>query len=124
MTNLHQRSVGTAPLPQVNYNSKHKDKVDGNKSSKNVGKAKKGKRNKHKKNKSKDQSLRKGKNPLSATVVVVLIILQRSAIYPNTWLTCTRNPSKRLEKLKDRLKLTSTLHTMRLQLRANALMKL
>jgi hypothetical protein len=34
--------------------------VDGNKSSKNVGKTKKGKRNKHKKNKSKDKSSGKG----------------------------------------------------------------
>jgi hypothetical protein len=33
-------------------------------------------------------------NPSSATAVVVLIILQRSAIYPNTWSTCTRNSSK------------------------------
>jgi hypothetical protein len=41
MTNLHQRLVGTAPLPQVNYNSKRKDKVDGNKSSKNVVKPRK-----------------------------------------------------------------------------------
>jgi hypothetical protein len=66
----------------------------------------------------------KERNSSNATVVVVLIILQRSAIYPNTWLTYTRNPTKRLEKLKDCMKLTSTLYPMRLQLRANALMKL
>jgi hypothetical protein len=58
----------------------------------------------------------KERNPSSAIAVVVLIILQRSAIYPNTWLTCTRISSKRREKLKDRMKLISTLHPMRLQL--------
>jgi hypothetical protein len=67
---------------------------------------------------------RKGRNISNATVVVVLIILQRSAIYPNNWLTCTRNPSKRLEKIEDHKKLTSILHPMRLQLWASALMKL
>jgi hypothetical protein len=40
----------------------------------------------------------KERNPSSATTVVVLIILQRSAKSLNTWSTCTRNPSKRLEK--------------------------
>jgi hypothetical protein len=60
----------------------------------------------------------------NATVVVVLTILQRSAIYSNTWLTYTRNPSKRLEKLKDHMKPTSMLHPMRLQLQASALMKM
>jgi hypothetical protein len=39
-------------------------------------------------------------------------------------LTCTRNLSKRLEKPNDRMKFTSTLHPMRLQLQASALMKL
>jgi hypothetical protein len=66
----------------------------------------------------------KERNLSSATAVMVLIILQRSVIYPNTWLTYTRNPSKRLEKLKDRMKLTSMLHLMRLQQRASTLMKL
>jgi hypothetical protein len=61
MRNHHQCPISTAPLPEVNYSSKGKDKVDGNKSSKNVGKFKKGKKNKHKKNKSKDQSSGKGK---------------------------------------------------------------
>jgi hypothetical protein len=61
MRNYHQRPIGTAPLPEVNYSSKGKDKTDGAKPSKNVSKFKKGKRNKHKKNKSKDQSSRKGK---------------------------------------------------------------
>jgi hypothetical protein len=60
----------------------------------------------------------KERNPSSATAVVVLIILQRSAKYSNTWLTCTRNPSRRQKRLKDHMKLTSTLHPMRLQLRA------
>jgi hypothetical protein len=50
-----------APLPEVNYNSKGKDKTDDAKSSKNVGKFKKGKENKHKKNKFKEQNSRKGK---------------------------------------------------------------
>jgi hypothetical protein len=40
------------------------------------------------------------RNSSSATAVVVLIILQRSGKSPNTWLTCTRNPSKKQEKLK------------------------
>jgi hypothetical protein len=61
MRNHHQRLVGTTPLPEVNYSSKGKEKVNGNKPSKNVGKIKKGKRNKHKKNKFKDQSSGKGK---------------------------------------------------------------
>jgi hypothetical protein len=66
----------------------------------------------------------KERNPSNTTIVVVLIIFQRSAIYPNTWLTCTRNPIKRMKKLKDRMKPTSTLHLMRLQFWANAVMKL
>jgi hypothetical protein len=61
MRNHHQRPVGMAPLLEVNYCLKGKEKMDGNKLSKNVGKTKKGKRNKHKKNKSKDQSSGKGK---------------------------------------------------------------
>jgi hypothetical protein len=60
MRNHHQRPVGTAPLPEVNYSSKGKEKLDGNKPPKNIDKFKKGKRNKYK-NKFKDQSLRKGK---------------------------------------------------------------
>jgi hypothetical protein len=56
MRSHHQCHVGTTPLPKVNYSLKGKEKVDGNKPSKNVGKVKKGKKNKHKKNKSKDQS--------------------------------------------------------------------
>jgi hypothetical protein len=66
----------------------------------------------------------KERNPSSDTTEVVLIILQRSAKLPNTWSTCTKNPSKRLEKEKDRMKPISTLHPMRLRLRANTLMKL
>jgi hypothetical protein len=61
MRNHHQRPIGMAPLPEVNYSSKGKEKVDENKPPKNVDKSKKGKRNKHKKNKSKDQSSGKGK---------------------------------------------------------------
>jgi hypothetical protein len=61
MRNHHQCPVGTAPLPEVNYSSKGKEKVDENKHLKNVGKSKKDKINKHKKNKSKDQSPGKGK---------------------------------------------------------------
>jgi hypothetical protein len=62
MRNHHQCPIGTTPLPEVNYSSKGKEKVDGqNNHPKNIGKSKKGKRNKHKKNKSKDQNLRKGK---------------------------------------------------------------
>jgi hypothetical protein len=52
------------PLPEVNYSSKGKEKVDGqNNHPKNFGKSKKGKRNIHKKSKSKDQSSGKGKKP-------------------------------------------------------------
>jgi hypothetical protein len=64
MRNHHQHPIGMAPLPEVNYSSNGKEKVDGNKSSKNFGKAKKDKRNKHKKNKSNDQSSEKGKKSI------------------------------------------------------------
>jgi hypothetical protein len=37
MRNHHQHPVGMAPLPEVNYNSKGKEKEDENKPSKNVG---------------------------------------------------------------------------------------
>jgi hypothetical protein len=93
MRNHHQRLIGTTPLPEVNYSSKGKDKVNSeNNHHKNFGKSKKGKRNKHKKYKSQDQSLEKVINLSSVIAMVVLIILQRSAIYPNTWSTCIRNP--------------------------------
>jgi hypothetical protein len=59
--NHHRHPVGTAPLSEVNYSSKGKEKVDGNKPPKNIGKSKKGKRNKHKMNKSKYQRSGKGK---------------------------------------------------------------
>jgi hypothetical protein len=60
MINHHQCPIGTTPLPEVNYSSKGKEKVDGqNNHPKNSGKSKKDKRNKYKKNKSKDQSLGK-----------------------------------------------------------------
>jgi hypothetical protein len=61
MRNYHQCPVDTTPLPEVNYSSQGKEKMDGAKPSKNVGKFKKGKKNKHKKNKFKDQSSEKGK---------------------------------------------------------------
>jgi hypothetical protein len=64
MRNHHQCPIGTAPLPEANYSSNGKEKVDGNKPPKNVSKSKKGKKNKHKKNKSKDQSSGKGKKSL------------------------------------------------------------
>jgi hypothetical protein len=54
--NHHQCPIGTAPLHEVNYSSKGKEKVDEIKSPKNVDKFKKCKRNKYKKNKYKDQS--------------------------------------------------------------------
>jgi hypothetical protein len=83
MGNHHQRFVGTAPLPEVNYSSQGKEKTDGAKTSKNIGKFKKVKKNKHKKNRPKVQSSGKGKK-FFKTIVVVLIILQRSAKSPNT----------------------------------------
>jgi hypothetical protein len=61
MRNHHQCPIGTTPLSEVNYSSKGKEKMDGAKPSKNVGKFKKGKKNRHKKNKFKDQSSGKGK---------------------------------------------------------------
>jgi hypothetical protein len=61
MRNHHQCPFGMAPLLEVNYSSKGKEKGDETKPPKNVGKFKKGKRNKLKKNKSKNQSLGKGK---------------------------------------------------------------
>jgi hypothetical protein len=61
LKNHHQRSVGTATLPEVHYNVKGKAKVDGfNNHQKNFGKIMKGKRNsKNKKNRTKGQG--KGK---------------------------------------------------------------
>jgi hypothetical protein len=41
MRNHHQCLIGMTPLSKVNYSSKGKDKVDGNKPSKNIGKFKK-----------------------------------------------------------------------------------
>jgi hypothetical protein len=61
MRNYYQCPVGTAPLPEVNYSSQGKEKTDGSKPSKNIGKFKKSKKNKHKKNKSKYHSSGKGK---------------------------------------------------------------
>jgi hypothetical protein len=62
MRNHHQCPIGKVSLPEVNYSSNGKEKVDGqNNHPKNSGKSKKGKRNKNKKIKIKDQSSRKGK---------------------------------------------------------------
>jgi hypothetical protein len=122
--NHHQRPIGTAPLPEVNYSSRGKEKMDDAKPSKNVGKFKKEKKNKHKKNKSNDQSSRKGKKSFKRHRCGGANHIARSSKFPNNWSTCTRNFSKRLEKQKDRMKLISTLHPMRLRLQANALMKL
>jgi hypothetical protein len=61
MRNHHQHPVGTAPLPEVNYNSKGKEKEDESKPSKNVGKFKKDKRNKHKKDTSQRSKFRERK---------------------------------------------------------------
>jgi hypothetical protein len=44
------------PLPEVNYSSQGKEKMNGTKLSKNIGKFKKTKKNKHKKNKFKNQN--------------------------------------------------------------------
>jgi hypothetical protein len=59
--NHHQCPVGMARLHEVNYSLDGKEKMDGSKPSKNVGKSKKFKKNKNKKNKSKDKSSEKGK---------------------------------------------------------------
>jgi hypothetical protein len=124
MRNYPQHPVGTAPLTEVNYSSKGKENVDKNKQPKNIGKFKKGKKISTRRTNLKTKVREKERNTSSATVVVVLIIFQRSAIYPNTWLTYTRNHSKRLKKLKDHMNLTSTLYLIRLQLQASALLKL
>jgi hypothetical protein len=104
MRNHHQHAIGTAPLPEVNYSSKGKEKVDGNKPPKNVGKFKKGKKNKHKKIKSKDKSLGKGKKSFKCHCCGGPNHIAKKCNIPNIWLTYTRNPSKRLEKLKDCMK--------------------
>jgi hypothetical protein len=124
MRNYHQRPVGMAPLSEVNYSLKGKEKTDGAKPSKNIGKFKKSTKISTKRTNLKTKVWEKERNPLSATAVVVLIILQRSVKFPNTWSTYIRNPSKRLEKQKDRMKLILMLHPMRIRLQANALMKL
>jgi hypothetical protein len=83
MKNHHQCPIGMAPLSEVNYSSKGKDKVNGKKSPKSVGKFKKGMKNKHKKKKiQRPKFEKKERNSSSVIIVVVLIILQRSAIYP------------------------------------------
>jgi hypothetical protein len=45
MKNHHQCFISTAPLHEVNHSLKGKEKMDGNKPSKNVGKFKKSKKN-------------------------------------------------------------------------------
>jgi hypothetical protein len=122
MRNHHQHTIGTTPLPKVNYSSKDKEKVDGqNNHPKNSGKSKKDKRNKHKKNKSKEQSLGKGNKPFKCHHRCGPNHIAKKCNIPNTWLTCTINPLKRLKKIKVHLKLTSMLHPMRLQLRVRSL---
>jgi hypothetical protein len=122
--NHHQCPVGTAPLPKVNYCSKVKKRWVETNIHRILVNPRKAKETSTRRTNPKIKVLGKEINLSNATVVVVLIILPRSAIYPNTWLTCTKNPSKTLEKLKDHMKLTSMLHPMRLQLRTSALMKL
>jgi hypothetical protein len=114
-----------APLLEVNYSSKGNENVDGQTNHQRIlVNPRKVKETSTRRTNSKTKVWGKARNLSIGTTVVVLIILQRSAIYPNTWLACTRNPSKRSEKLNDHLKLTSMLHPMRLQLRTRSLMKL
>jgi hypothetical protein len=63
LRNYHQRSVGSAPLPEVHYNVKSNEKGDGSKNQhKNFGKFKKGKCNsKNMKNRDRGQGKDKGK---------------------------------------------------------------
>jgi hypothetical protein len=63
LRNHHQRSFGSAPLPEVHYNMKGNEKGDGPKNpQKKFGKFKKGKRNgKNMKNRAKGQAKGKGK---------------------------------------------------------------
>jgi hypothetical protein len=124
MRNHHQCPVGTAPLPEVNYSSQGKEKMDGTKPSKNVCKSMKFRKNKYKKNKYKDQSSGKEKKSFKCHCCGGANHIAKKCKIPNTWLTCTRNPSNKQEKIKGHMKLTSTLHPMRLQLRESALMKL
>jgi hypothetical protein len=83
--------------------------------------------NKHKKNKSKWHNLGE-KHKFYKTIMWHKFggrnHIAKSAIFPNTWLTCTKNPYRMQEKLKDHIKLTSTINSMRLQLRERSLRKL
>jgi hypothetical protein len=75
LRNHHQRLIGTTTLPEVNYSSKGKEKVDENRPPKNVGKFKKAKEISTRKTNPKTKVRGNEINPLSATAVVVLIIL-------------------------------------------------
>jgi hypothetical protein len=93
LRNHHQRSVGSAPLPEVHYNVKGNEKDGGsNNHQKKFGKFKKGKRNsKNKKNKAKGQKKGKTKH-LHAINVVVQTTLLGNVKPLNTWLNYTKDP--------------------------------
>jgi hypothetical protein len=121
MKNHHQYLVGSTPLSEVHHNVKGKEKDGGSSNhQKNFGKSKKDKHNnKTRKTNSNDKVLGKIINlisPLSAINVVILITLQRNIEFPNIWLTCVKNLSKRLIKLKNHMKLSSMLNSKRLLL--------
>jgi hypothetical protein len=80
LRNHHQRSIGSAPLPEVHYNVKGNEKGDGPKTpQKKFDKFKKDKRNgKNMKNRAKGQGKGK-KNALHAINVVVQTILLENA---------------------------------------------
>jgi hypothetical protein len=94
MRNHHQRHVGTTALSEANYSAKGREKVDDKKTIKtNLVNSKKAKETiSTRRANSKVKVWGKERNLLSATDVVPLIIVQRIAIFPNTWLICTRNP--------------------------------
>jgi hypothetical protein len=79
--NNHQHLIGTTPLSEVNYSWKSKEKLDGqNNHPKNFGKSKKGKKTSTRIANPNTKVRGKTRNLSSATIVVVLIILQRSVI--------------------------------------------
>jgi hypothetical protein len=83
--------------------------------------------NKHKKNKSKGLNLG-GKHKFYKTIMWHKFggrnHIAKSVIFPNTWLTCTKNSCRMPEKLKDHMKPTSMINPMRLQLQERSLRKL
>jgi hypothetical protein len=84
MKNHHQHPFGTAPLPEVNYSSKGKKRRMVLNHPKMLVNLRNERKISTRRTNSKTKVQEKERNPSSATVVVVLIILQRSAKSSNT----------------------------------------